>query len=372
MRTATLVVALAVSAATLAAGIAFILAPGMSTDDEPIAGQGTPADMALPDNFGVIVNTPGREASILELNSLYAKVAGLGATRSNVYVFWNALEPSPREYAWAQTDAIMTMHERHDLAATLFFSLVNGRTLGPLPDWMGHPTLDAIPPDDVSSAIGAILARYPRIDTVVMAGEADSHFERYPGMLDAYNDLFEDVRDDLAAEHPDVMVGNAISLDRIINRGNERIVSDLAAGDFVAFTYRPLNLLNEVSRTPQDAIGDMETMLRITGGQRVALLEAGWSSSADIGGDPASQAEFAVALSELASSEPRLEFVTWYRLHDRPDGSCTVGPLDDDTSLLSTDGGTYAASGLGSYICGAGLLDVDGAPKPAWGALGGR
>ena len=105
--------------------------------------------------------------------------------------------------------------------------------------------------------------------------------------------------------------------------GSSRI---LPRGDFVAFTYRPLNLLNEVSRTPQDAIGDMETMLRITGGQRVALLEAGWSSSADIGGDLASQAEFAVALSELASSEPRLEFVTWYRLHDRPDGSCTVGP----------------------------------------------
>lgn len=369
MRRATLAAALAASAALVVAGAAIALAPGGLGPGpaEPAAPR-----LGLPDNFGVIVNTPSREASVLELDSLYARAAALGASRSNVYVFWDALEPSPRSYEWAQTDAIMTMHERHGLDATLFFSLVNGRTLGPLPGWMGSPTLDAVPADDVTAALRAALTRYPRIDAVVIAGDADSHFERHPGMLGAYNGLFAEVRGSLADSHPGVMVGNAVSLDRVINRGNEAIVEDLAAGDFVAFTYRPVNLLNEVSRTPQGAMGDMAEMLRIAGGRQVALLEAGWTSSGGVGGDEAAQAEFAAALAGLAASEPRIEFATWYRMHDREAGACEVGVPDGGASLLATDDGEYAASALGSYVCGAGLLRVDGSPKPAWDALASR
>jgi len=369
MRRIALAAALAASAALVVAGAAIALAPGGLAPGitEPAAPR-----LGLPANFGVIVNTPSREASVLELDSLYARAAGLGASRSNVYVFWDALEPSPRSYEWAQTDAIMTMHERHGMAATLFFSLVNGRTLGPLPGWMGSPTLDAVPADDVTAALRAALTRYPRIDAVVIAGDADSHFERHPGMLGAYNDLFAEVRGALAESHPGVMVGNAVSLDRIINRGNEAIVGDLAAGDFVAFTYRPVNLLNEVSRTPQGAMGDMAEMLRISGGRQVALLEAGWTSSGDVGGDEAAQAEFAAALAGLAASEPRIEFATWYRMHDREAGTCEVGVPDAGGSLLATDDGEYAASALGSYVCGAGLLRADGSPKPAWDALASR
>lgn len=368
MRRAALAAALAASAALVVAGAAIALAPGGLE-----AGQGPAAPrLGLPANFGVIVNTPSREASVLELDSLYSRAAGLGASRSNVYVFWDALEPSPRSYEWAQTDAIMTMHERHGLGATLFFSLVNGRTLGPLPGWMGSPTLDAVPAGDVTAALRAALTRYPRIDAVVIAGDADSHFERYPGMLGAYNALFAEVRGALAESHPGVMVGNAVSLDRIINRGSEAIVEDLAAGDFVAFTYRPVNLLNEVSKTPREAMADMGEMLRLAGTGQVALLEAGWTSSGDVGGDEAAQAEFAAALAGLAASEPRVEFATWYRMHDREAGTCEVSVPDAGGSLLSTDDGEYAATALGSYVCGAGLLRADGSPKPAWDALASR
>ncbi|MDD9808559.1 MAG: hypothetical protein OXU37_02265 [Thaumarchaeota archaeon] len=368
MRRVTLAAALGASAALIAAGIAIAVVPGA------LAPGGEPAEprLGLPGNFGVIVNTPSREASVLELDSLYARAAALGAARSNVYVFWNALEPLPRSYEWAQTDAIMTMHERHGMAATLFFSLVNGRTLGPLPDWMGSPTLDAVPAADVTAALRAALTRYPRIDTVVIAGDADSHFERYPGMLDAYNGLFGEVREGLADSHPGVMVGNAVSLDRIINRGGGAIVEELAHGDFVAFTYRPVNLLNEVSRTPQGAMEDMREMLRLAGGRQVALLEAGWTSSGDVGGSEADQAEFAAALAGLAASEPSVEFVTWYRMHDREAGTCEVSVPDAGGSLLATDDGEYSATALGSYVCGAGLLRADGSPKPSWEALASR
>ncbi len=259
MRRAALAAALAASAALVVAGVAIALAPGET-------GPATPR-LGLPENFGVIVNTPSREASVLD---------------------------------------------------------------------------------------------------------ADSHFERHPGMLGAYNDLFAEVRGALAESHPGVMVGNAVSLDRIINRGNEAFVDGLAAGDFVAFTYRPVNLLNEVSRTPQGAMADMAEMLRIAGGRQVALLEAGWTSAGDVGGDEEAQAEFAAALAGLAASEPRIEFATWYRMHDREAGTCEVAAADAGGSLLATDDGEYAASALGSYVCGAGLLRADGSPKPAWEALASR
>lgn len=357
-----ILVALVASAGLVALGVALMLSGPSDAPADPIeAGN-------LPENFGIIVNPPSQETSVADLDALYAMSASIGSTRSNVYVFWNLLEQEPGKYTWDLTDTIMSLHAKHGLDATVFFSLVNGKTLGPLPDWMGHPTLGAVRADEVSSAVGAISARYPEIvDSVIIAGDADAYFESNPDMLDAYGTLFESVRADLAISNPDVKIGNAFSLDRVLNRGTQNIVDNVPKGDFVAFTYRPVNILNEISKDADRARADLEEMSRIAAGTPVALFEVGWSTSADVYGTPEDQAAFAQELVDFAD-EVDVEFVTWYRLHDRPEGTCKV-ETTPDTGILITDSGAYSATNLGSYVCSAGILDADGAKKAGWHAL---
>ncbi len=361
MRAAILI--LAASAAAVAIGVALIAvlndAGGPALPD---------ATASLPDNFGIIVNPPTQETSLADLDALYEKSAQLGSTRSNVYIFWDTLEPAPGEYDWDITDAIMSLHKRHGMDATVFFSIVNGKTFGPLPDWMGRPTLDAVPAGDVAAAVTAIASRYPGVvDSVIIAGDTDAHFESDTEMLDAYNLLFDDVRAELALENPDVKIGNAFSLDRILNRGTEDVIASVSQGDFVAFTYRPANVLNEISKSPAEARQDLQEMSRIAGGTPIALFEVGWSTSDEVFGSQVDQAAFVDELVEFAETA-EIEFVTWYRLHDRPGGTCHV-ERTADTGILITDSGELAAANLERYICSAGILDQHGEQKAGWRAL---
>lgn len=335
-----------------------------------VLNMGTITNMTnnLPENFGIIVNSPTQDIKIVELDALYAKSASLGSTRSNVYIFWNTFEPEPGKYSWALTDAIMSLHARHNLDATIFFSLVNGKTFGPLPDWMGRPTLDAIPAKDVAAAVSAIVSRYPEIvDSVIIAGDADAHFESNFEMIDAYNLIFDSVRKELKLTNPDVKIGNAFSLDRILNRGTQNIPSMISQGDFVAFTYRPVNILNEISKDSQQARQDLEKMSHIADGLPIALFEVGWSTSEAVFGSPKDQAEFADEIVEFTNTTA-IEFVTWYRLHDKPEGTCHIA-TSQDTGFLVTDSGKYSATNLGEYLCSAGILDPLGGQKAGWDAL---
>ena len=50
------------------------------------------------------------------------------------------------------------------------------------------------------------------------------------------SDLFNGVYDKIKEKHPDVKIGNAFALHNVLNKNLQHIVSDLAIGDFVAFS----------------------------------------------------------------------------------------------------------------------------------------
>ena len=43
----------------------------------------------------------------------------------------------------------MGLNEKNDLKVTLYFSIINGETLGPFPKWIGKPTLNGINEDEL-------------------------------------------------------------------------------------------------------------------------------------------------------------------------------------------------------------------------------
>ena len=337
-------------------GAALALAPGT---DPPRQAE----------NVGLVVNTPATSASLQELSGIYSDAAAAGIGRSNVYMFWDAVEPARGEFDWGQPDVLMSFNKNNGLKITLYFSVINGRTLGPFPDWMGNPSLDAIDADRLFGVLDAILSRYAIIDTVIIAGQTESHFRYAEQDIQAYKGTFTKLYDRLKEAHPGVSIGNAFALHHVLNKDLDHIVRELALGDFVGYTYFPVDSLNEISVTPAGAREHLNQSLELASGKPVGFMEVGWSTSEFVGGSSADQEEFVEELMDFYSeNESGIEFLVWYRQYDRPTEACVAalaGGAGRDSGL-EIAGNQYVVERLGHYICSSGMIQVDGTPKPAW------
>ena len=112
------------------------------------------------EKIGLVINSPNQSTTLQELDQIYSKASDTGIGRSNVYLFWNMIEPVRGEFDWQQSDALMGFNEKNNLKVTLYFSIINGETLGPFPNWIGKPSLNSIGEDRVTSVLDAILSRY--------------------------------------------------------------------------------------------------------------------------------------------------------------------------------------------------------------------
>ena len=322
--------------------------------------------------LGLVINTPETATTLETLNEVYSKASSIGIGRSNVYMFWNMIEPEQRNYNWDQYDILMSFNKKSDLKVTLYFSLINGNTLGPFPNWIGKPSLASISEDRLIEVLDTILSRYDIVDTLIIAGETDAHFRYNEQDIPVYAELFNNVYDRLKEKHPDIKIGNAFSLHGVLNKNLEHIVEDLAIGDFVAFTYFPVDSLNEINKNSTAAISDLEKAFDLVPNKNVAFFEISWSTADLVGGSQTAQKEFLNLLFDYyKENESKLEFVTWYRLNDRPQDSCYIDPesvegtinIGGESGLGSSE---YVVERLSSYICNAGLLKIDGNPKLAW------
>ena len=334
-------------------------------DSEPVAPQTN-------EKLGLVINSPSQSVSLEQVDQIFSDASSLGIGRSNVYLFWNIVEPQRGEFDWRQSDVLMGLNEKNDLKVTLFFSVINGERLGPFPDWIGNPSINAIGEDRLVDVLDAVLSRYHIIDTVIIAGETESQFRFNEQNVPVYKAFFSDVYQKIKEKHPDVKFGNSFGLHHALNKDLEHIVTDLAMGDFTAFSYSPTDSINEINKTPQEAQEDLDKIFEIAPDQKIGLFEVSWSTSGFVNGDSASQNEFMVKLFEFYSdNEGEIEFLTWYRYYDRPEGTCAAEQqkIGDENVIVegSAMGGTeFTLERLNYYICNAGLIDVDGNEKSGW------
>lgn len=326
--------------------------------------------------IGLVINTPNPSISLQDLDQIYSDASSTGIGRSNVYLFWNMVEPVRGEFDWKQSDVLMSFNKKNDLKVTLYFSVINGETLGPFPNWIGKPSLNAIGEDRLVSVLDAILSRYDIIDAVVIAGETESQFRYYEQNIPVFKELFNGVYAKLKEKHPDVKIGNAFALHNVLNKNLEHVVSDLALGDFVAFSYFPVDNLNDIIKTPQEAKEDLQKIFEIVPDKKIGLFEISWSTSDFVGGNNTSQKMFLEKSFEFyKENESKIEFLSWYRQYDRPDGTCVIEKPDIGNQTLTVGGGSSFGSSefvierLSHYICNSGLVDINGNPKPGWNEL---
>jgi hypothetical protein len=318
------------------------------------------------EKLGLVINAPMSSVTIQQLDEIYGDAASTGIGRSNVYLFWNLVEPQKDEYNFRETDALMNLNKKNDLKATLYFSIINGKTLGPFPDWMGKPQLHAITAENIVSILDVLLSRYDIIDTVIIAGETDEYFRNQEDLIPIYKELFNNVYNKIKEKHPNVKIGNSFSLNGVINKNLENIVSELNIGDFVAFTYFPVDSLNEIVKKPHDSRDDLEKVFELAPDKQISLFEISWSTSDFVGGSEEDQIDFVlIAYDFYNDNESKIESFTWYRQYDRLEGTCEID-LSKVEGTIEIGTSEFVAERLSHYICNAGLFDADGKPKPAW------
>ena len=322
--------------------------------------------------IGLVINSPNQSVTLQELDQIYSKASSTGIGRSNVYLFWNLVEPVREEYDWQQSDTLMSFNKKNNLKVTLYFSIINGETLGPFPSWIGKPPLNSLGEDRVVSVLDAILSRYDIIDILILSGETESQFRFNEQNIPVYIELFNGVYDKIKEKHPDVKIGNAFALHNVLNKNLQHIVSDLAIGDFVAFSYSPVDVLNDIVKTPQQAKQDLQQVFDLVGDKKVGIFEISWSTSDFVGGSDSTQTKFLEKSFEFyTENKSELEFFTWYRQYDKPEGTCVIDEqgIGDDTLTVGGSGfgsSEHVIERLSNYICNAGLINDDGISKSSW------
>ena len=163
------------------------------------------------EKIGLVINSPNQSTTLQELNDVYLEAANSGIGRSNVYLFWSLVEPERGEYDWEQSDALMSFNKNNNLKVTLYFSIINGETLGPFPNWIGKPSMNSIDEDRVVSVLDEILSRYDIVDTVILAGQTESQFRFYEQNIPVYKELFngvyEKIKEKLEVGEIDILIG---------------------------------------------------------------------------------------------------------------------------------------------------------------------
>ncbi len=316
------------------------------------------------EKLGLYIMTPSTTPTISDLKDAYTEAVSTGIGRSNVYLFWSALEPQQGQYDWKIPDVLMSLNKQNDLKVTLYFSIINNRVFGPFPTWMEEPQLDDNLKEKTVKVLDDILSRYDIVDHVIIGGEVDAYFREHEKDITKYEEFFTDVYNELKEKHPNVKFGNSFSLHGVLNHQQEDLIGKLSQGDFIAFTYFPVNALNEIDKTPEDAGKNLEKILDLVGNKQIALMEVSWSTAESVGGSKDGQIKFMKIVYDFyRKNEPRFEFLSWFRQYDRPVESCMKGL---NTSFDVSFGNEFVLQRTAEYICGAGLIDIDKNPKPAW------
>jgi hypothetical protein len=330
-----------------------------------------PIETLKNEKLGLVINTPTSQVTLDQLKKVYSEASLTGIGRSNLYLFWNQMEPEPDRYNWKDTDILMSLNKNNGLQVTLYLSVVNGRIVGPFPDWMGTPGFGTSLEQKTVKILDAVLSRYDGvIDHVIIGGDLDSYFDDADGSPELYKEYFGNVYSEIKQKHPDVKMGNAFSLNNVLNKNLESYVADVGQlGDFVAFTYLPVDRLNDISKTPQEAQADLQKSLELAGGKKIAFFEASWSTSGFVNGSEEDQTEFVkIAYDFYRQNSSEIEFFSWYRQFDKPEGSCTISQQFSE-SQVAIAGDQHVRERLGNYLCNAGLLKIDDSPKDAWNEL---
>ncbi|MDC0159428.1 hypothetical protein OAJ55_01945 [Candidatus Nitrosopelagicus sp.] len=326
------------------------------------------------DKVGLVINTINPPENIDDIEQSYRIASTSGIGRTNLYVHWDKLEPEKENFDWRFTDIMMKLNQKYNLKTTLFFSVVNADRLGPFPQWMGNQVIGETLEIETIRVLDEILLRYENIDYVIFAGDIDYHLQRAPGTIPNYVEFFNGISTEIKSKHPEVKIGNTMSLENVLNKGMEpggsfELTPQMEMGDFIGISYKPTDTVGDINKTPREAFKDLEKTLEIFPSQKLGFFEISWSTSDFVNGNIPDQEQFIKSsLNFFENNESQIEFFTISRLFDKPKGSCVSIDIENISGSGFTSN-SYRLERIDEYLCNAGLIDINENPKPSWNQL---
>ena len=345
------------------------------TKSDSVDTISSPSDqISQNEKIGLVINTINPPTSIADIENSYKIASTSGIGRTNLYVHWDQLEPEKGNFDWRVTDIMMKLNEKYNLKTTLYLSVINADRLGPFPSWMGNQIIGKSLETDTVRVLDAILSRYENIDYVIFAADIDYYLQRGTGTIPSFVEFFNNVSSEIKSNHPDVKIGNSLSLENVINKdlvpnGVRELTPQLEMGDFIALSYKPIDTIGDINRTPQEAIDNLKQSIEIFPSHQLAFFEISWSTSDFVNGNSNDQAEFIKSsLNFFEENESKIEFFTISRLFDKPKGSC----VSQDIQSIGGSGfssNSFRLERIDEYFCNSGLIDTKQNAKPAWEQL---
>ena len=351
-------------AVVIAIAVFFVIQP--QNPIQPQSQNQTQSQVLTTQNpkLGLVIWPPVERPTVNDLHDAFVQAAPAGIGRSNVYISWPTIEPQQGQFNWQVYDIIMGFNREQHLNVTLYFSIINNEAFGPFPSWLGTPTLDENLANETANTLDSILSRYYIVDYVIIGGNIDSYFKDHPKDIPKYVDFFNSVYNKLKEKHPNVKFGNWFSLNNLANKYEWDMVGNLTQGDFVAYSYAPVDLTYYQNNGPDVEGQNLQKMLDHSGGKKIALVEVGWATDKAINGTQDDQVKFMkIVFDFYRKNQSQFEFLTWYRQYDRPYDTCYGGL---NTNVPTGFANQLLMNNTATYLCGSGLIDVNKNPKPAW------
>ena len=63
------------------------------------------------EKIGLVINTPFQSVSLQQVDEIFTDASSTGIGRSNVYLFWNIIEPERGNFDWRQSDILMGLNQ---------------------------------------------------------------------------------------------------------------------------------------------------------------------------------------------------------------------------------------------------------------------
>ena len=64
------------------------------------------------EKIGLVINSPSSSVSLKQIDEIFTDASSTGIGRSNVYLFWNIIEPVEGKFDWTQSDIMMGLNEK--------------------------------------------------------------------------------------------------------------------------------------------------------------------------------------------------------------------------------------------------------------------
>jgi hypothetical protein len=288
--------------------------------------------------------------------SAFDKAVAAGMTFAYVLPNWNAVEPKPDSFNFADVDLLAELAERHDLPIALNFRVLDAGQRA-IPREYQQWSLDDRRLGERLETVLRQLAPHlrRRVRWITIGNEVDSYFNAHRNDVEPFARLLTSVAPTVRELFPGAPLSVNFTAGAASQMGRYGPILDRV--DCLSFSYYPLNS-DFTMKPPSVADDDIRRMIDAAGGRQVLFQEIGYASADRLNSSEMKQAEFLQnVFTALAAHADRVLAARVLFMSDLP-----KQVVDDLARYYKAPN----SANFKAYIQTLGLIDGTGRPKPAW------